>query len=371
MAEYDIHTTVEAPTYDLVELASHALALGRFWPILAGALLAGGAVGYSASYAITPTFLSTTLFIPPLQQQNGASSALASLGALAGLGPGSTKTAADQYVSMLQSVTVSDNIIKRFDLVNVYGAKFHEEARKSLSENVHVSIGKRDGLIRVDAEDVDPKRAAAIANGYVDELSKLTSVLAVTEAQQRRAFFERLLNDTRKRLTSTQTALESSGFSAGALKAEPKAAADNYARLQAELTAAQVRQQVLRESLAETAPELKQQSATVEALREQISRLEVSEGGDKNTADYVGKYRDFKYQERLLDLYSNQYELARIDEAREGALVQVIDVAEPAERKHAPRRLKFALTGGILAALIAAGLLWRRVRLANTTRHGL
>jgi uncharacterized protein involved in exopolysaccharide biosynthesis len=342
-------------------LAPRFRALARHWPALAMALFAGGAAGYGFSYAFTPTFQSATLFIPPQQQQGSATTALASLGALSSLvGGAGIKSSTEQYISMLQSVTVSDSVIKRFDLAKVYETEFKDETRKILAKRVQVLAGKKDGLIRVEVEDTDPKRAAAMANDYVDELRTMTSRLAVTEAQQRRMFFERLLNETKGKLVAAQVALEGSGFGAGALKAEPRSAADTYAKLRADLTAAQVKLQVMRSSLADSAPEVVRQQSTVAALSQQIDRLEATQANDSGSPDYVGKYRDFKYQETLFDLYSKQYELARLDEAREGALIQVVDEAQPAERKHFPRRSLFAALGGLMACAALATLFWRR-----------
>ena len=344
-------------------------ALARNWQMLAIALVAGGAAGYGVSYAFAPTYQSATLFIPPQQQQGGAATALASLGALSSLvGGAGVKSSTDQYISMLQSVTVSDNVIKRFDLAKVYETEFKDQTRKILAKRVQILAGKKDGLIRVEVEDTDPKRAAAMANDYVDELRTMTARLAVTEAQQRRMFFERLLNETKDKLVGAQVALEGSGFTAGALRAEPRSAADAYAKLRADLTAAQVKLQVMRSSLADTAPEVVQQQSTVQALSEQVDRLEATQTHDAGSPDYVGKYRDFKYQETLFDLYSKQYELARLDEAREGALIQVVDQAEPAERKHFPRRSLFAALGGLIACASLAAIFWRRLPPAANPR---
>ena len=341
--------------------ASRLQELRRRWPTLVAALIIGGAAGYGGSFAVTPTFMSSTLFIPPQQQQGGAASALASLGALSSLAGGSgVKNATDQYISMMQSNTVSDRIITRFGLDKVYETKFKDDARKALSGNVQIGAGKKDGMIRVSVEDIDSKRAAAMANQYVDELRAMTSRLALSDAQQRRTFFERMVDETKRRLVAAQASLESSGFTAGALRAEPRAAADTYAKLRAELTAAQIRLQVTRTNLAEGSPEVRQQVAAEQALSEQVTRLEQSQSTDEGSADYIGKYRNFKYQESLFELYSKQYESARLDESHDSGLIQVVDEAQPAERKYAPHRSTYTLFGGVIALLITAGTLWRR-----------
>jgi uncharacterized protein involved in exopolysaccharide biosynthesis len=297
--------------------------------------------------------------LPPQQQQSSAASALASLGSLAGLAGGAAgiKSPAEQYVSLMQSVTVADRLIDKFDLLTVYEAKFRQDARKTLAANSQISVGKKDGLIVVSVEDTNPQQAAAMANQYVEELRRLTQVLAVSEAQQRRVFFEKQLQDAKARLTTAQTVLQDSGFNAGALKAEPKAAAESYARLRAELTAAEIRLQTLSSNLAEGAPEVRELTTTVQALRGRLAEQERSEAPPPagTGPNYVSKYREFKYQETLFDLMARQYELARVDESREGALIQVVDAAMPAERKVKPKRSMIAL-GAAFAGPLLLGL---------------
>jgi len=340
-----------------------AMCLLMRWKLISlGALLAG-LLALAISYVIPQTFTARTSFLPP-QQQGAAASALNSLGALANLaGGGGIRTPADQFVALLQSANVQDRIIDKYKLIEVYDVKYRTDARRDLAENARVSLTKRDGIITVEIDDHSPQRAADMANAYVDELQRLTATLAITEAQQRRVFFERQLAQTRDRLTAAQVSLQTSGFNAGALKSEPKAAAEAFARLRAELTAAEVRLQGLRGSLVDTAPEVAQQLAIVGALRAQVARAE----GEADTgagADYISKFREFKYQETLFELFARQYELARVDEAREGALIQVIDVAQPPERKSGPRRARVALlttfgTGLLLAALVLLRRRWQ------------
>jgi uncharacterized protein involved in exopolysaccharide biosynthesis len=330
-----------------------ALPLAAHWKLLLIVPLLAGLVALGVTYLMQPVYTSRTLFLPPQQQQSAAAAAVAQLGALSGLvgGAAGIKSPADQYVALLQSTAVADRLIDQFKLIHVYDSRFRFEARKELSRNTRISLGKRDGLIAVEVDDTDPQRAAAIANRHVDELRRLTSELALTEAQQRRAFFEEQLKKTRDALTGAQLALQTSGFNAGALKAEPRAAAEGYAKLRAEVTSAEVRLQTLRRNLAEATPEVQQAQATLGALRNQLARAEAPAdpiGGP----DYVGKFREFKYQETLFDLFSRQYELARLDESREGALIQVIDEAKPAEWKSSPKRAMIASTTALLALFL-------------------
>lgn len=342
------------------------------WKSLLLATVVAGAAGLGAAFLMTPVFTATTLFIPPQAQQSGASAALASLGALAGLAGSATgvKSTTDQYVALMGSVTVADRIIDKFDLMTVYKTPFRYKARGRLSKNVAFTIGKKDGLVSIAVEDADPKRAASIANQYVEELRRLTSVLAVSEAQRRRMFFEKQLEETKGRLTAAQIALQATGFTEGALKSEPKAAAEGYAQLRAQLTATQVALQTMRESHADSSSEVLQLSAKLRALKDQVRAQEASAQGNApiGDADYVGKYREFKYQETLFDLMARQYELARVDESREGALIQVVDVAQPPEHKTRPARLLIGLAGAAMGAIGFAIFLLVRARLADAMR---
>jgi uncharacterized protein involved in exopolysaccharide biosynthesis len=190
-----------------------------------------------------------------------------------------------------------------------------------------------------------------MANAYVEELRRLTSTLAVSEAQQRRLFFEKELKEARDQLARAQQDLQASGFNVGALRAEPKAAAESYARLKAEITAAEVRTQVLRGSLADSSPEVQRQLAQLSALRGQLARLE--QAADASVGpDYLTKYREFKYRETLFELFARQYEIARVDESREGALIQVVDLAVPPEYKSKPKRALIAVAATLLSLLL-------------------
>ena len=338
---------------EAISLLDIAVVLAENLKLLIIGPLVVGLAALGISYLMTPTFTAKTTFLPPQQQQSSAAAALASLGALAGLAgsAGGIKSPADQYVALMQSITVQDRLIDQYKLMEVYEAKYRFEARKALQENARISLGKKDGLISVEVDDEDPQRAADLANSHVDELRRMTNVLAVTEAQQRRAFFEQQLERSKERMTKAQQALQASGFNQGALRAEPKAAADSYARLKAEVTAAEVRLQTMRSYLNEKAPEFQQQQAALAALRGQLNRAEQADD-PKSGPDYISNYREFKYEEALFELFARQYEMARLDESREGAVIQVVDAALKPEWKSKPKRALMAM-GATVATLIA------------------
>jgi uncharacterized protein involved in exopolysaccharide biosynthesis len=357
-----------------IDLLDVALPLARHWKLLLVGPLVAGLIALGISFAMPKIYTSQTVFLPPQQQQSAAAAAIAQLGALSGLAAGAAglKSPADQYVALLQSRAVAERLIDEFNLMTVYEARFRFEARKTLAERVRIVLGKKDGLITVEVDDEDPRRAADLANRHVHELRRLTSDLSLTEAQQRRAFFEVQLGQSRDKLTKAQQALQTSGFSQGALKADARAAAESYARLRAEATATEVKLQTLRRNLADNAPEVQQALTTLSALRAQVARLETS-SDQGNGPDYISKFREFKYQESLFDLFARQYELARVDESREGALIQIVDEAKPAEVKSRPKRALIALATTLaVGMLMAAGLVARHVwrRASNEPRTG-
>ena len=333
-------------------LADLSGALVAQWRILVVGSVAAALIGFGCSWIMPKTYLARTVIMPPQQQQSNMAGALSSLGALAGLaGAAGLKNTTDQYITLMQSATVSDRLIDRFDLMKSYGEDFRVDARKELLKNVVSGSGKKDGLITIEVEDRDPGKAANMANAYVEELRLMTNTLAVSEAQQRRKFFELKMNETKSALTQAQISLQSSSVSPGLLKAEPKAAAEGYARIRAEVTAAEVRLQTLQHMLTDRSPEVQQQRAQLDALRGELARQE-RKGGQQEDAEYIGRYRDYKYQETLFEIFAKQYELARTDEAREGALIQVVDVATEPEKKYKPKRWVFAAGGFALGLLI-------------------
>lgn len=339
----------------------------RIWERKALVLLMtvfGGGIAVGVALVVPSTYVARTVILPPQQQQGGAAAALGSLGSLASLAPGltGTKSSAEQYMALLGSATLTDRVIDQFNLLTIYDKEYRSDVRKKLVSRTVLSGGKRDGLITIEVQDREPQRAADMANAYVDGLRSLTNTLAVTEAQQRRMFFEQKLQETQANLIRAQVALQSSGVSSSAIKTEPRAAVEGYAKLRAELTAAEVKYQSMRYILADQAPELAQQQAVLLALRSELTKLEARhDDGDGKDAGYVGRVREFKYQETLFEMYARQFELARADESREGGLIQVVDVAMPPDKKDWPKPLWF-LVGGAVASflLVCFGVQWGR-----------
>ena len=330
-------------------------------------------VGFTAlgiSFLIPPSYTAKTQFLPPQQQQSAAASMLASLGSLGGLAGavGGIKNPADQFIAYMKSVTLQDSLIERFKLIERYEVKTKTDARLALAGSVRAASGK-DGLISVEVDDKDPNFAAELANAHVEELGKLLGKLAITEAQQRRLFFEKQLTLAKDKLIQSEIALKATGVSGSVLKSNPASAVAAVAGLQAAVTTQEVKLGAMRGYLAETAPDFKLAMSELFNLRVQLAKQEKDSpatGGKAATeGDYITKYREFKYHETLFELFSKQFELAKVDEAREGAVIQVLDAAQAPERKSKPKKAMIAMIATLASGFALLLFVFLRQTLSN------
>ncbi len=329
-----------------------------------------GLAALGISFFVTPTFTATVKFLPPQQQQSAAASMLASLGGLGGLAGAAAglKNPADQYLAFMKSNTVQDALIDRFKLQERYETKFKSDTRLALTASTRASSGK-DGLITVEIDDKEPEFAAELANAHVDELQKLLARLAVTEAQQRRAFFEKQLDQVKAKFTAAEQALRATGVSSSVLKSNPASALAAVAGLKAQVTAQEVKVGAMRGYLAETAPDFKQAMSELANLRAQLAKQEKDEPADAaGQGDYVAKFREFKYQETLFELFARQFEMAKVDESREGAVIQVLDAAQPPERKSKPKKALIAIIATLATGFALLLFVFIRQALRNASQ---
>jgi tyrosine-protein kinase Etk/Wzc len=316
------------------------------------------------------------VMLPP-QQNSSVGSALlgqlsntGSLGALASLAGGSLgiKNPADMYVSLLTTRTVEDALIQRFDLMGEYRKKRMSDTRKELENRTTAVAGAKDGLIRLSVEDHDPKRAADLANAYVEEFRKLSASLAITEAARRRLFFEQQLQQAKDNLTTAEEAMRETQQSTGVLQIDSQARAliESAAILRGQVVAKQVQIQSMRSFAAEDNPMLvlaKQELAALQAQLDRVAGSQQDAGSDIVLSkgrvtgaglEYLRRLRDLKYQETVFELLAKQFEIAKLDEAREGSIVQVVDAAVPPDKKSSPYRLLIVGSVGFFSFFLAA-----------------
>src|SRR5687767_9577091 len=255
-----------------ISLLDLALGLAEEWRTLVFLAFAAGIIALGISFLIPPTYTATTRILPPAQQQSPSAALAAQLGSLAGLvgGAAGLKNPADQYVALLKSRSVSDAIVQRFTLKELYEATYLEDARKELEQRTRASSGAKDGIISIEVDDHDPKRAAAMANAFVEELRNLTKTLAITEAAQRRLFFEEQLAQAKDNLTKSEIALQGSGVSEATLRTVPQSALEALARLKAQITAQEIKLASMRTFMTDANPEFRVGVQELAALRTEL-----------------------------------------------------------------------------------------------------
>lgn len=353
------HVMADSDEFSLLDVA-HTVAAN--WRLLLLGPMVAGALAIGVTFLLPPSYVAVTKFLPPQQQQSAASAMLQNLGALSSLAGTSTglKNPSDQYIAFLRSRTVQDALVDRFKLKDRYELELREDAATALSKISGISSGK-DGIITIQVSDEIPAFAAELANAYVSELGRLLDRLAVTEAQQRRQFFEKQLLQTKSDLVKAEKALRNSGVTERELKVNPSTAVAAVAQLQAQITAQEIKIASMRGYVTEAAAEFKIAQAQLVELRAQIEKISrATQLPDANDSDYIAAYREFKYQEALFELFAKQFELAKVDESREGAVIQVLDVAQVPERKSGPRKIVVALMTSILVGLFLLGYVFVR-----------
>jgi uncharacterized protein involved in exopolysaccharide biosynthesis len=348
----------------LVTLAKHRILVIAL-PVVSAVIVA------VISLLLTPIYTAETKVVPPLNtsSSSGILSQLGQLGPLASAAAGgkdlSLHGASDMYVAILHSRTIADALIQRFSLMSVYKAKRNIDARMRLDNDTKIIISK-ENVISISVNDRDRNRAAELANGYVEELLKLTRTFAVTEAGQRRLFFEHEVQTASDELANAEQGLKKTQETTGIIQldSQSKAMIESLTTLHAQVAAKEAEVQAMTAYAAPENPDLVRAQHELAAMRGEMSRIETGQGGTslsdvavrkvpEAALEYVRSLREVKYRETLLELLTKQYEVARIDEAKDAAIVQVLDKAEPPEMRSWPHRTTLVLTAFFVAFSLA------------------
>jgi uncharacterized protein involved in exopolysaccharide biosynthesis len=313
----------------------------------------------------------TTRLMPPQQSQSIANAMLSQLGPLAALAGKEVglHSNSDLYITLLKSRTVADGLIKNFSLMQVYGEKTLVDTRKRLEQQTEIQAGK-EGVISVAVRNRDPERAAALANGYVEELRQLTQTLAVTEAGRRRIFFEHEVQNTSEDLAKAELALKQTQEKTGMLQldSQAKAMIEAYMGLRAQVAAKEAEVEAMRSFATPENPDLVRAQHELGALRVELGRFERGQNAG-SVADvplskvpgagleYVRRLRELKYREALFELLIKQYEVARIDEAKDAAIIQVVDKAVRPEIQLRDWRVRLLIGVAIALVLLLVGVI--------------
>ena len=336
----------------LVILAARKRLIG--WMAVAGALLAAG-----LALQKRDTYTATAVIMLPQQQKStlaGLVGQLAPVGNALGGGSDLLRTPSDLYLSLLASRSIADELIQTFQLQTVYGAKNMAQTRRGLAGRTHLSAGK-DFLIRIAVDADEPKFAADLANAYVDRLHKLNSRLALTESAQRRQFFEQRMQAERQAVTEAEAAMRAMQEQTGLIQVNSQmdVIVRTIAQLRAEITLREVLLETLKAGATDKNPEVVRLRVELDSLRAQLRSAEAgSKAGQIGPANapaagiaYMRKLRDFQYHEMLYESLGKQFEAARLDEAKEAPMVQVVDRATPPEEPNPKNRLWMVIFGTI------------------------
>lgn len=354
---------------DNVDFLDVSIVLARSRRLILYVTVAMIVVGAVVSFLLPVTFTATAIIIPPQHQQSVASTMLGELGSLAQLGGGGTasifKNPGELYVGILKSRSIADHLINTFHLQSVYKMKTMSDARARLRRKSTFDAAK-DGLIVITVTDPSPQRACDLANAYVDELYHLNSTLAITEAAQRRVFFDQELVREEGALTKAESDLANTQQKTGLIQLSGQAEEiiGSIARLQAEITSREVQIQSIKTFATDQNPDVIRAQQEIDSMRSELAKLEDSQSklapGDiqvpagrvpQVALEYERKLRDVRYHEALYNLLTRQYEAARIDEAKSAPLIQVIDRAVPPDKRSGPPRILIILGAGLVGFL--------------------
>lgn len=341
------------------------IVLAKHKKVIVGLPIAAAVIAVGLSFAIPNVYRASTKLLPPQQAQSGAAALLSQLGGVAAIGAAGIKNPNDLYIGMLRSRTVADNLIKQFDLKRRYGTESAEEVRRNLDANTFINAGK-DGLITIDVEDEDQKFVANLANSYVDELIKLTKVLAITEASQRRVFFEAQLERSKNNLAAAEVNLTRTLEKNGVISVDSdiRTMVETVSRVRAQISAKEIQISSMQAFVTPNNQEYKRAQEELNSLRAEQSKLENGRPviDDKLKGDSlptglenIKNLREVKYHQMLYEILSKQYEVARMDEAKDSAIIQVLDKAIEPERKFKPKRAIFGMMAAFLVFFASIG----------------
>ena len=342
--------------------------------------LAGLACATILAFLIPKRYVSTTRLMPP-DSQSSSSLALVSalsgqsglLGGLAGnlLGIQST---GDLFIGVLRSRTVEDHLIETFNLEKVYGVKLTDSARQTLEEDTAITEDRKSGIIALSVTDRDPSRAAAIAGGYVDQLNTLITQLSTSSAHRERLFLEARLRAVNQDLESAEKNFSQFASKNGTIdiSEQGKAMVEAGATLEGQLIAAQSELEGLKQIYTSNNVRVRATEARIAELHRQLEKLSGTAGTPPNNGDdgtvtstnaiypslrqlpilgvpFADLYRQLKVEETVYETLTKEYELAKVEEAKETPTVKVLDPPEVPQRKSYPPRLLLMILGTFLA----------------------
>ena len=362
------------PREDEIDLTDVFRALARRRRLILGITAASAVVALVYSLLLPVYYKAETRILPPQDKgSNLAAQLLGQAGGLIGIvgGAAGVKSQGELFVAMAKSRTVLDRMVDRFDLMKLYKGKYRQDARKKLLGLLTVQQDRKSGIISLTVEDRDPKRAADMANAFVEELKSMAGGLAISEAGERRMFFEEQIRHTKESLARAEEEVKRFQQRTGAFQidAQAKSIIEGIANLRARIAAKEVEAKVLRSFATAQNPDLQRTEEEVRALRIELEKIESGNGrgfdhrisSDRIPAigtEYLRTLRQLKFNETLYELLVKQYELAKLEEARDAVVIQVIDQAIPPEQKSRPQRARIVLLTMVIMSFLSVIIGW-------------
>lgn len=349
---------------DLIDLFDGII---KRWKIIVKITCFMAIFSLGVSLLLDNVYRATALILPPQQDSGllgmfmGATGG--NLASLAGdiLGKG---TPADMYVGILNSDVIHDQIIDRFKLMDQYKEKYRITTYKVLKSKVNITAGKKDGIISITVEDKNPSQAAEIANAYVEELGNLLTKLNITDSGNNKLFLEQRLDKAKIELINAENNLKTFQTSNKILSVTDQALTSitGIAQLKAQLALQEVQLATLKRQFTDSSQEVKTAKASINNLLSQISRFE---GNGRVSAipnvgrvpelgqQYLRLMREFKIKETLVDLLTKNYEVEKLNSAKEFNTIQVVQAARTPDKKSWPKRAFIVATATTLSFVIA------------------
>lgn len=345
-------TNVQTPTTEAeINLLDGLLVLVKHWKMIGGVSFLVAVVTILYTLSLPNIYTAKTLIVPGGEDKGMMGAMMAQMGGLIGLSGGDLGGAstAELYITMLKSEVIRDKIIDRFKLLDVYDTKLRSDIYSELEGKAFFSVGKKDGVLIIAVDDKNPKQAAAIANGYAEELGKLAAGLSMTIAARNRTFLEGRLTAAKADLVQAENAIKAfqSKYKAINVTEQAKASIEGVAGLRAQLAAQEIQLATLQRQFTDNSQEVKTARATISNIKVQIARLEGSGGSDAIPSvgsvphlgqEYVRLMREFRVQESLVELLTKQYEINKLSEEKDVSPFQVIQKAKAPEIKSKPKR---------------------------------
>ncbi|MBI4824011.1 MAG: hypothetical protein HY805_07275 [Nitrospirae bacterium] len=299
---------------------------------------------------------------------NTASQVLSQLSSVPGIAIGglNIKTTNDLYTALLKSRPVLDKIIERFDLHSNKTTSL-QSTRDSLLMALKTYDDKKSGILTIGVEHKDPKMSASLTNAFVEELKSLILNLAVTEAGERRLFFEEQLKSAKESLIKAEESLRGFQEKTGAIRMDEQATAviGSVSELRARISGKEVELKVMRTYATQYNPDIQMIEEEIRGLKAELNKLETKGSGHNPESlmpagkipaigtEYIRRLREFKYSEAIYEILLKQYEVARLDEARDSAVIQVIEEAIPPENRLRPKRTSMVITGTLIGFILS------------------